>query len=155
RRPRLDAAACIAAATANPSCGAGFQPAPGRCREKHATESSFPSARGSSLPAPGSIRIPARLETNMRIGVPTEIKDNEFRVGMTPAGAAVLSSDGHQVLIQKGAGNGSGFADDEYVAAGAKILPDADAVYDQAEMIVKVKEPIDPDLKRLKDGQLL
>ncbi len=91
----------------------------------------------------------------MRIGVPTEIKDNEFRVGMTPAGAAVLSSDGHQVLIQKGAGNGSGFADEEYVAAGAKILPDADAVYDQAEMIVKVKEPIDPDLKRLKDGQLL
>ena len=91
----------------------------------------------------------------MRIGVPTEIKDNEFRVGMTPAGAAVLSSDGHQVLIQKGAGNGSGFGDEEYEAAGAKILPDADAVYQQAEMIVKVKEPIDPDLKRLKDGQLL
>jgi alanine dehydrogenase len=91
----------------------------------------------------------------MRIGVPTEIKDNEFRVGMTPAGAAVLSSDGHQVLIQKGAGNGSGFGDEEYVASGAKILPDADAVYDQAEMIVKVKEPIDPDLNRLKDGQLL
>ncbi|HEY2325672.1 MAG TPA: alanine dehydrogenase [Thermoanaerobaculia bacterium] len=91
----------------------------------------------------------------MRIGVPTEIKDNEFRVGMTPAGAAVLSSDGHQVLIQQGAGDGSGFADEEYVAAGAKILPDADAVYDQAEMIVKVKEPIDPDLQRLKDGQLL
>jgi alanine dehydrogenase len=91
----------------------------------------------------------------MRIGVPTEIKDNEFRVGMTPAGAAVLSSDGHQVLIQRGAGNGSGFGDDEYEAAGAKILPDADAVYSQAEMIVKVKEPIDADLKRLKDGQLL
>src|SRR5437763_11834756 len=91
----------------------------------------------------------------MRIGVPTEIKDNEFRVGMTPAGAAVLTSDGHQVLIQKGAGDGSGFGDEEYEASGATILPDADAVYDQAEMIVKVKEPIDPDLKRLKDGQLL
>ncbi|HEV7923303.1 MAG TPA: alanine dehydrogenase [Thermoanaerobaculia bacterium] len=91
----------------------------------------------------------------MRIGVPTEIKDNEYRVGMTPAGAAVLQKDGHQVIVQAGAGNGSGFSDDEYVAAGATLLPDADAVYDQAEMIVKVKEPIEADLKRLRDGQLL
>ena len=91
----------------------------------------------------------------MRIGVPTEIKDNEYRVGMTPAGVRDLTSDGHQVLVQKGAGNGSGFSDEEYQAAGATILPDADAVYGQANMIVKVKEPIDPDLKRLKDGQLL
>jgi alanine dehydrogenase len=91
----------------------------------------------------------------MRIGVPTEIKDNEYRVGMTPAGARDLSADGHQVLIQKGAGNGSGFSDEEYVAAGATILPDADAVYDEAEMIVKVKEPVGPDLQRMKDGQLL
>jgi alanine dehydrogenase len=91
----------------------------------------------------------------MRIGVPTEIKDNEYRVGMTPAGAAVLSTDGHEVLVQKGAGNGSGFDDSEYVAAGAKILDTPDAVFDQAEMIVKVKEPIEADLKRLKDGQLL
>jgi alanine dehydrogenase len=91
----------------------------------------------------------------MRIGVPTEIKDNEYRVGMTPAGVRDLTSDGHEVLVQKGAGNGSGFSDDEYAAAGAKILPDADAVYAQADMIVKVKEPIEADLKRLKDGQLL
>jgi len=91
----------------------------------------------------------------MRIGVPTEIKDNEYRVGMTPAGARDLTADGHQVLVQKGAGNGSGFSDDEYIAAGAKILPDAEAVYNEADMIVKVKEPIEPDLKRLKDGQLL
>ncbi len=91
----------------------------------------------------------------MRIGVPTEIKDNEYRVGMTPSGAAVLTSDGHTVYVQKGAGNGSGFADEEYAAAGAKIVPDADAVYNEAEMIVKVKEPIDPDIKRMKDGQLL
>jgi alanine dehydrogenase len=91
----------------------------------------------------------------MRIGVPTEIKDNEYRVGMTPAGARDLTSDGHEVLVQKGAGNGSGFADEEYTAAGAKILPDADAVYEAADMIVKVKEPIEADLKRLKDGQLL
>jgi alanine dehydrogenase len=91
----------------------------------------------------------------MRIGVPTEIKNNEYRVGMTPAGARDLASDGHDVLVQKGAGHGSGFGDEEYEAAGAKILPDADAVYDGAEMIVKVKEPIEADLNRLKDGQLL
>src|SRR5689334_18356835 len=94
-------------------------------------------------------------DPRMRIGVPTEIKDNEYRVGMTPAGASVLTFDGHEVFVQAGAGNGSGFSDDEYKGAGAKILADADGVYDQAEMIVKVKEPIAPDLKRLKDGQLL
>jgi alanine dehydrogenase len=91
----------------------------------------------------------------MRIGVPTEIKDNEYRVGMTPAGVRDLTADGHTVLVQKGAGNGSGFADEEYSLAGGKIVPDADAVYADAEMIVKVKEPIDPDLRRLKNGQLL
>src|SRR5215211_6211518 len=91
----------------------------------------------------------------MRIGVPTEIKNNEYRVGMTPGGARGLTAEGHQVLVQKGAGNGSGFSDDEYLAAGAKILPDADAVYGEAEMIVKVKEPIEADLKRMRDGQLL
>src|SRR5688572_27327870 len=91
----------------------------------------------------------------MRIGVPTEIKDNEYRVGLTPSGVNDLVAHGHQVAVQKGAGHGSGFADDEYTAAGAQILPDADAVYDFAEMIVKVKEPIEADLKRLKDGQLL
>jgi alanine dehydrogenase len=91
----------------------------------------------------------------MRIGVPTEIKDNEYRVGMTPSGVRDLSSDGHTVNVQKGAGDGSGFSDDEYVAAGAKILPDADAVFNEADMIVKVKEPIEADLKRMKDGQLL
>src|SRR5437763_1438675 len=91
----------------------------------------------------------------MRIGVPTEIKDNEYRVGMTPSGASVLASDGHEVFVQAGAGNGSGFSDDEYKVAGAKILADADGVYDAADMIVKVKEPIEADLKRLKDGQLL
>jgi alanine dehydrogenase len=91
----------------------------------------------------------------MRIGVPTEIKNNEYRVGMTPAGARDLTADGHQVYVQKGAGTGSGFADEEYTAAGATILPDADAVFAEADMIVKVKEPIAPDLARLKDGQLL
>jgi alanine dehydrogenase len=91
----------------------------------------------------------------MRIGVPTEIKNNEYRVGMTPSGAQDLTSDGHKVYVQSGAGNGSGFGDDEYAAAGATILGTADAVYEQADMIVKVKEPIEADLARLKDGQLL
>src|SRR3954449_2288203 len=91
----------------------------------------------------------------MRIGVPAEIKNNEYRVGMTPSGAQDLTSDGHTVYIQSGAGNGSGFSDEEYQAAGATILPDADAVYAAADMIVKVKEPIEPDLKRLENGQLL
>jgi alanine dehydrogenase len=91
----------------------------------------------------------------MRIGVPTEIKDNEYRVGMTPPGAAVLTGEGHEVYVQSGAGNGSGFSDEEYTAAGAKILGRADDVYAIADMIVKVKEPIDPDLARLRDGQLL
>jgi alanine dehydrogenase len=91
----------------------------------------------------------------MRIGVPTEIKNNEYRVGMTPAGVRDLASDGHDVLVQKGAGLGSGFSDDEYTAAGGRILPDADAVFSDADMIVKVKEPIEADLQRLKDGQLL
>jgi alanine dehydrogenase len=91
----------------------------------------------------------------MRIGVPAEIKNNEYRVGMTPSGAQDLASDGHKVFIQAGAGNGSGFGDDEYIAAGATILSTADAVYEEAEMIVKVKEPIEADLARLKEGQLL
>jgi alanine dehydrogenase len=91
----------------------------------------------------------------MRIGVPAEVKDNEYRVGMTPPGASDLTHHDHTVYIQKGAGLGSGFSDEEYVAAGAKILPDADAVYGESDMIVKVKEPIEPDLERIRDGQLL
>ena len=91
----------------------------------------------------------------MRVGVPTEIKPDEYRVGMTPAGAAVLHGDGHEVFVQSGAGNGSGFSDREYQSAGATVSPDAATVYDSSEMIVKVKEPIADDLQRLKYNQLL
>lgn len=91
----------------------------------------------------------------MRIGVPTEIKNNEYRVGMTPPGVRDLTSDGHTVYVQKGAGEGSGFTDAEYESAGGKILPDAAAVYGESDMIVKVKEPVEGDLKHLRDGQLL
>ena len=80
----------------------------------------------------------------MIIGIPKEIKNNENRVGMTPAGVSELVRHGHKVYVQHTAGNGSGFGDDEYVAAGAEILPDIADVYAIAEMIVKVKEPIAP-----------
>jgi len=77
----------------------------------------------------------------MRVGVPTEIKVHEYRVGLTPNGAHELVAHGHEVVVQKDAGVGAGFTDEQYVAAGARILPDAAAVFEAAEMIVKVKEP--------------
>lgn len=91
----------------------------------------------------------------MKVGIPKEIKNNENRVGMTPAGVAELCRHGHEVFVQHTAGEGSGFADDEYVKAGAKILPSIEAVYETAEMIVKVKEPVEPEYKLVRKGQLL
>ena len=91
----------------------------------------------------------------MRIGVPKEIKTNENRVALVPAGAEALVSAGHSVLVEKGGGEGSGFADDLYVRAGAKIAPNADAVWADAEMIMKVKEPIEPEWKRMRKGQTI
>ena len=91
----------------------------------------------------------------MKVGIPKEIKNNENRVGMTPAGVATLVRHGHKVSVQHTAGEGSGFADDEYVAAGARILPDIDAVYRECDMIIKVKEPIEPEYKLVRPGQLL
>lgn len=91
----------------------------------------------------------------MKVGIPKEIKNNENRVGMTPAGVAELCRHGHEVFVQHTAGEGSGFTDDEYVKAGAKILPTIEAVYETAEMIVKVKEPIEPEYKLVRKGQLL
>lgn len=91
----------------------------------------------------------------MIIGVPKEIKNNENRVAMTPAGVAELVHNGHTVYVQHTAGEGSGFGDDEYIAAGAQILPTIEAVYDIAEMIVKVKEPIEPEYKLIKKDQVV
>ena len=91
----------------------------------------------------------------MKIGVPTEIKPSENRVAMVPAGADILVDDGHEVFVQEGAGLGSGIPDSEYVAAGARILPDADAVFGECDMIMKVKEPIEEEYGRIRDGQLL
>lgn len=91
----------------------------------------------------------------MIVGIPKEIKNNENRVGMTPAGVAELIKRGHTVYVQHTAGEGSGFADSEYEAVGAKILPTIAEVYAIAEMIVKVKEPIEPEYALIKEDQLL
>ena len=90
-----------------------------------------------------------------KVGIPKEIKNNENRVGMTPAGVAELIRHGHEVMVQKTAGEGSGFADSEYVAVGAQMLPTIEDVYREADMIVKVKEPIEPEYKLIRKGQLL
>lgn len=91
----------------------------------------------------------------MKIGIPKEIKNNENRVGATPAGVKELVNHGHEVYVQHTAGEGSGFSDAEYEAVGAKILPTIEDVYGIAEMIVKVKEPIEPEYKLVKKGQVL
>jgi alanine dehydrogenase len=89
------------------------------------------------------------------VGLPKEIKDNEYRVGLTPAGVRALADAGHRVVVEQSAGDGSGFADDLYEKAGAEINPSADAVWAEAEMIVKVKEPIAPEYPRMREGLLL
>ena len=91
----------------------------------------------------------------MIIGVPKEIKNNENRVGMTPSGVLEMTKHGHTVYVQTGAGVNSGFSDDAYIAAGAKILPTIEDVYAIAEMIVKVKEPIASEYALVRKGQLV
>ena len=91
----------------------------------------------------------------MIIGVPKEIKNNENRVGMTPSGVQEMTRHGHVVFVQASAGVNSGFSDDAYTAAGAKILPTIEEVYATAEMIVKVKEPIASEYKLVRKGQLV
>lgn len=91
----------------------------------------------------------------MIIGIPKEIKNNENRVGATPAGVKELVKHGHEVYVQQTAGEGSGFSDEEYKLAGATLLPTIEDVYGVAEMIIKVKEPIEPEYKLVKKGQVL
>ena len=91
----------------------------------------------------------------MRIGVPTEIKSDEYRVAVTPAGVRELSEHGHEVLVQAGAGEGSAITDASYEAQGATIVPDADAVFEAAEMILHVKELQPQEIEMLRPGQLL
>lgn len=91
----------------------------------------------------------------MVIGVIKEIKNNEFRVGLTPGGAHVLAREGHTVLVEAGAGVGSGFADAEYIAAGAVVEPDKKSIFDRADIIVKVKEPLSSEYDLFREGQTL
>src|SRR3954449_8605563 len=91
----------------------------------------------------------------MKVGVPTEIKTDEYRVALTPSGVRELTDRGHEVVVQEGAGEGSGLTDADYGAQGARIVPDADAVFAEAEMIVKVKEPQPAEVARLEARHLL
>jgi alanine dehydrogenase len=91
----------------------------------------------------------------MKIGVPKEIKTNENRIALVPAGAETLIGAGHSVLVETGAGLGSGFSDDDFTSVGATIAPDADAVWRESEMIMKVKEPIRVEWPRMRRGQLV
>ncbi len=91
----------------------------------------------------------------MKVGVPTEIKTDEYRVALTPAGVRELVDVGHPVFVQSGAGEGSAISDEAYVAQGATILPDADAVFGEANMIVKVKEPQPVEVERLRPDHVL
>ena len=91
----------------------------------------------------------------MKVGVPKEVKNHEYRVAITPAGVHELATRGHDVYVQASAGLGSSIQDDEYVSAGASILPTADDVWETGDLILKVKEPIAEEYHRMRDGQVL
>jgi alanine dehydrogenase len=105
--------------------------------------------RRSNLPNPLS------RDRVMRIGVPKEIKNHEYRVGLVPSSVQELVHHGHQVMVQKDAGAGAGLTDADYVAAGATIIENADQIFAEADMIVKVKEPLAVERKKLRKGQIL
>jgi alanine dehydrogenase len=91
----------------------------------------------------------------MRIGVPREIKTNEFRVALRPVGAEVLTRDGHEVWVERGAGEGSGFPDAAYEESGARVVDSVERLFAECEMIVKVKEPLPQEIARIRPGQLV
>jgi alanine dehydrogenase len=91
----------------------------------------------------------------VKVGIPREVKNNEYRVAITPAGVHELARSGHEVLVESGAGAGSAIADPEFVSAGATILPTADDVWGTADLILKVKEPIAEEYHRMREGQVL
>ena len=94
-------------------------------------------------------------EVDVKVGVPTEIKPDEYRVALTPIGVRELAEHGHEVLVQQGAGEGSAITDADYEAQGARIVPDAEDVFAEAEMVLKVKEPQPPEVGLLREGQTL
>lgn len=91
----------------------------------------------------------------MIVGVPKEVKTDEYRVAMIPVGVEELTRGGHRVLIQAGAGQGSGISDEEYVANGATIVPSAESIWQQSDLIVKVKEPLPDEWPHMRDGQIV
>ena len=91
----------------------------------------------------------------MKVGIPSEVKNHEYRVAITPAGVLELNRNGHEVFVQKGAGEGSSISDAEYSSAGATILDTADDVWGTGDLILKVKEPIESEYHRMRDGQTL
>ncbi|AYF98837.1 alanine dehydrogenase [Protaetiibacter intestinalis] len=91
----------------------------------------------------------------MKVGVPSEVKNNEFRVAITPSGVHDLTANGHEVLIESGAGLGSSLTDAAYADAGARIVPDAETAWGEAELVLKVKEPIESEYPRFRDGLVL
>ncbi|GGM30734.1 alanine dehydrogenase [Micromonospora yangpuensis] len=91
----------------------------------------------------------------VKVGIPREVKNHEYRVAITPAGVNELTRAGHQVFVESGAGAGSSIGDEEFTAAGAKILPHADEVWDVAELVLKVKEPVAEEYHRMRPGQVL
>ena len=101
------------------------------------------------------LALRGRELAHMRIGVPTEIKPDEYRVAITPAGVRECSAHGHEVLVQAGAGLGSAISDEQFVAQGARIVPDAAAVFEAAELVLKVKEPQPAEVELLREGQTL
>src|ERR1044072_594553 len=125
-----------------------------RCSTFSLSGSRSMSTSAASCSAPRSIRS-SRRNKPMIIGLPKEIKDNEYRVGLTPAGVRALKDAGHDVRVEANAGAGSGFEDSLYERAGATIGASADEVWANADMIVKVKEPIAPEYPRMREGQLL
>lgn len=91
----------------------------------------------------------------MRIGVPREVKTNEYRVALRPVGAEVLTRDGHEVWLERGAGQGSGFPDEAYVAAGARLVDGPEPVFGECDMVVKVKEPLAEEIERIRGDQIV
>src|SRR6185295_11334659 len=91
----------------------------------------------------------------MRVGVPKEVKSDEYRVAMMPVGAELMKKNGHEVFVETQAGVGSGFSDEDYQQAGATIVPGAAEVFEKAELIVKVKEPQPQEIGRFKPGQVV
>ena len=91
----------------------------------------------------------------MKVGIPREVKNHEYRVAITPSGVHEFVRNGHEVYVETGAGLGSSITDEEFARAGANILPDADAVWGTGELILKVKEPVAEEYHRMREGQTL